>query len=150
MNLENQQLLFSLFHDGSILNIKKDSHNYTCRVDILYLAERIHPNFSYLNVRLVGVKEFILEKLEYSEVITDIDQMNKFDIEVLQAEIEGNGIKILCSCNHGEFSYLTVKADDIQVYDPDWNAIELAQLEQTARGYWEDFAKRGEQGGRSL
>ena len=144
MNLENQQLLFSLFHDGSILNIKKDSHNYTFRVDILYLAERIHPDFSYLNVRLVDVKEFILQKIEYNEVVTDIDQMNQFDIEVLQAEIEDDGIKIFCSYNRGDFSYLTIKADDIQVYDPEWNAIELAQLEQVTRGYWEDFAKRGE------
>ncbi len=144
MNLENQQLLFSLFHDGSILNIKKDNHNYTFKVDILYLAERIYPDFCYLNVRLVGVQEFVLEIVEFSKVITDIDQMNQFDIEVLQAEIEDDGIKILCSCDRGDFSYLTIKADDIQVYDPDWNAIELAQLEQIARGYWEDFAKRGE------
>ncbi len=45
LNLENQEMLFSIFHDGSIEEIRDSVDGIEFTVDIMNLAERIKPQF---------------------------------------------------------------------------------------------------------
>ncbi|RED53193.1 hypothetical protein DFP98_1509 [Cohnella phaseoli] len=45
LNLENQEMLFSIFHDGSIEEIRDSVNGIEFTVDIMNLAERIKPQF---------------------------------------------------------------------------------------------------------
>ncbi|NOV01176.1 hypothetical protein [Paenibacillus planticolens] len=143
MNLENQELLFSIFHDGGVGDIKSTADGIECTIDIIFLAERIKPHFRGIIIKLIYPAELYLEDVDTSEIIREFDELNEFDIEILKTHISEDKVKIFCSINGGQcFGYLYVKASEIYVYDSEWNLISLEGLKTICNHYWDDFSKR--------
>ncbi|ANE45864.1 hypothetical protein SY83_05590 [Paenibacillus swuensis] len=140
MKLEDQELLFSLFHDGSIRAIERHGNKITFSVDILYLAERINSSYEYFEIVLNDTLEFYFEDSESNEITTQPQGINKLELEILKTELIEEKIKIFCSANNGcLFGFLIINAKDIRVLDPKQNNINLKVLEVIAKNYWEEF-----------
>ncbi len=140
MNLENQEMLFSIFHDGSIEEIRDSVDGIEFTVDIMYLAERIKPQFRGIIVKLIYPAELFLEDVDTNEMLQDLKELNKLDIEILKTNISEDKVKVFCSVNGGQsFGYLNVKASEINIYDPERNPISLEDLKKICKNYWDDF-----------
>jgi len=64
-------------------------------------------------------------------------------LEILNAEISGDKIKVFCSANNGQsYGFLNVKTNEIQISDPEHTLIELSDLQTLCRDYWDDFGRR--------
>lgn len=143
LNLENQELLFSIFHDGGVEEIRENVDGIECTIDIMYLAERILPQFRGIIIKLIYPAELYLEYVDTSETIRDFKELNKLDIEILKADINEDKVKVFCSINGGQsFGYLNVKASEVYIYDPERNLISLEDLKTICNQYWDDFRKR--------
>ncbi|NOU96218.1 hypothetical protein GC093_23760 [Paenibacillus sp. LMG 31456] len=143
MNLENLELLFSIFHDGGVEDIRGTVDGIECTIDIMYLAELIKPQFRGIIVKLIYPAEMFLEDVDTSEIIRDFKELNKLDIEILKTHISEENVKVFCSINGGQsFGYLNVKASEIYIYDPERNPISLEGLKEICNHYWDDFSKR--------
>ncbi|MDD9269358.1 hypothetical protein ACFPES_20110 [Paenibacillus sp. GCM10023248] len=144
MNLENQEMLFSIFHDGGIEEIRDTFDGIEFTVDIMYLAERIKPQFRGFIVKLINPAELYLEDVDTNVIIKDFNELNKIDIEILKTDISEDKVKVFCSLSGGQsFGYLNVKASEINIYDPERNSISLEDLKTICKNYWDDFRQRG-------
>ncbi|CAN7498256.1 hypothetical protein LJR153_003465 [Paenibacillus sp. LjRoot153] len=140
MNLENQELLFSIFHDGGVEDIRDTVDGIECTIDIMYLAERIKPKFRGIIIKLIYPAELYIEYVDTSETIRHFKELNKLDIEILKAQVIEDTVKVFCSINGGKsFGYLNVKASEIYIYDPERNLISLEELKTICNQYWDDF-----------
>ncbi len=142
MKLNDQKLLFQLFHDGTINSIIKQKNDYTFTVDILYLAERINSQFRYFYIRLVGTTELYFEDHSLKQVITESNELQQLEFEILKVESEVDQLRVFCSVDEDTIGFLTIKTEDMIVYDQEWEILELVEVERIARGYWDDFEKR--------
>ncbi|RNB92505.1 hypothetical protein EDM56_02075 [Brevibacillus fluminis] len=143
MNLENQEMLFSIFHDGGIEDIKESVDGIEFTVDIMYLAERIKPQFRSIIIKLIYPAELYLEDVDTKEIIQDFKELNKLDIEILKTDISEDKVKIFCSVDGGQsFGYLNVKASEINIYDPERNPSSLEDLKIICKNYWDNFRHR--------
>ncbi|MFC3846185.1 hypothetical protein ACYEXS_32645 [Paenibacillus sp. MAH-36] len=143
MNLENQELLFSIFHDGGVEDIRNTVDGIECTIDIMYLAELIKPQFRGIIIKLIYPAELYLEDVDTSETIRDFKELNKLHIEILKAQVIEDKVKAFCSINEGQsFGYLNVKASEIYIYDPERNLISLEDLKTICNQYWDDFSNR--------
>ncbi|CAG7659232.1 hypothetical protein ACFQI7_37735 [Paenibacillus allorhizosphaerae] len=142
MNLENQELLFSIFHDGGLEDIRDTVDGIECTIDIMYLAELINPRCRGIIVKLIYPAELYLEDVDTSETIRDFKELNKLDIEILKAQVNEDKVKVFCSINGGQsFGYLNVKASEIYIYDPERNLVSLETLKTICNHYWDGFSK---------
>ncbi|MFD1885510.1 hypothetical protein [Paenibacillus wenxiniae] len=142
MKLADQQLLFQLFHDGTITKIKKEENDYTFSVDIVYLAARVHPQFRYFQIRLVGTTDFYFEDSDFKHVIKGFNEIQRLEFEVFSVESKADHLKIFCSSDEGDLGFFVIKTDHIIVYDQESRILELVEMERIAREYWKDFEKR--------
>lgn len=143
LKLEEQELLFSIFHDGSIYEIIVASDQLVFQVDIMYLAERISPNFRCFYIHIKRPLEFYFEESDSLKKIFDLEEINKLELEILKTEINKGVIKVFCSANNGNiFGFLHIKAVEIEIYDQLHKSIELERLRTIAQEYWDDFGKR--------
>jgi hypothetical protein len=93
LNLENQELLFSILHDGSVVDIRATVDGIECTVDIMYLAERIKPHFKCIIIKLYHPAELYLEDIDTNEIIRDYEKLIKIDTEILEANINEDRFK---------------------------------------------------------
>lgn len=143
MKLEEQELLFSIFHDGSIYGLMDASDQLVFQVDIMYLAERINPNFRCFYIHIIRPLEFYFEESDSLKKIFDIEEINKLELEILKTEINIGVIKVFCSANNGNiFGFLNIKAAEIEIYDQIHMSIELERLRSLAQEYWDEFGER--------
>lgn len=144
LNLEDQELLFSIFHDGGFEDIRDTGDGIEFTVDIMYLAERIKPQFTGIVVKLIHPAEVYLEDVDTNKIIRDFKELNQLDTEILKADVSEDKVKVFCSVNRGQsFGYLSVKAREVYIYDPERNPISLEKLTTICKSYWDDLRNRG-------
>jgi hypothetical protein len=142
MNLEDQELLFSIFHDGSIFDLSSNDKELFFSIDIMYLAERLNPTFRYFTVQILNPSEFYFEVSESKRVVNN-EEINNLGLEILKTEMTRGKIRVFCSANNGDtFGFLNIKTRDIQIFDQERKRLELKQLEVMAREYWDEFGRR--------
>lgn len=146
MNLEDQELLFSIFHDGSICELKDASDRLVFQVDIMYIAERINPDFHCFYIHVKKPLEFYFEEYDSLNKIFDLGEINKLELEILKTDINEGAIKVFCSAENGNiFGFLHIKADELEIYDQTNKNIELESFRLIAQKYWDDLEKRRKQ-----
>jgi hypothetical protein len=142
MILEDQVLLFSLLHDGSIENITATQNGVKFSVDIMYLAEKIEPGFKNILIELIELEEFYFEEADKHFTTFDLQELNHLDLEILKTEQHQNRIKIFCSAGHGTlFGFVNIKTSSIEISDPHCNKINLSKLQSVCKEYWDNFGK---------
>ena len=142
--------VFSIFHDGGIVDCKGDFTKLTLTIQCNYLAELINPNFEYFYVDLIGVirldfdpwmNPVELEKIEFNSH----DDFLKVDLEILSAEAKDDLVIITCNQHDTDLDYcggnLMISANDFNVLDHNKTTMTIEQLETVCRQYWDSTLK---------
>ncbi len=143
--------LFSLLHDGVIVDAAREGDELALRVEIRYLTMRIDPSFRHLMVRLRG-----MEALRFStwpkaptaspETWSDVRKIFSPPLEILEGKASGEGIALVCNQPAREAEHcggtLLLRADAAIVVDEAGTRYTLAALTTLADDYWRDWRAR--------
>ncbi|WP_169090843.1 hypothetical protein [Paenibacillus sp. PL91] len=140
MILEDQALLFSLLHDGTIEDITTIKNGVRFSVDIKYLAEKINPMFNHIVIQLIYLEDFYFKASDSNVITYDYQKHNSLNLEILKTDACGDRIKVFCSANQGNtLGFLNIKVKQIELYDSEGIRIELSKLESLCKEYWDDL-----------
>lgn len=151
--LENVRDIFSIFHDGTIVEWKKQGSNLELVVEIQYLAERVCKSYDTFSVVLHNIKDISFETWPHVKetspwVISDIHEIFKPELEILSAEIEGGLHKIVCNQHSTAFEYcggyLKFSCVVAVVKDPGGKEYSIEELDKICNEYWEAWANGNE------
>ncbi len=138
-NLEDQQLLFTLFHDGTLLDIVQQDKDYRMSIEIPYLAERINPHFELFRIRLIQPREIFYIDSESGKITEDPSEIGRMELEIWNTDLKEESIHIFCRNEEkNDFGYLVLAVEHIRIFDQAYNAVELSELKQIAQTYWNE------------
>jgi len=139
--------VFTMFHDGAICGYTGDSAKLTLKIECLYLAERINPEFDSFFVELLNVETlyFVTWHSEEnpSEKITGVQKIFEPELEIISAEIVGNIVEVHCRQDNKQFAYsggvLHLSCGVIKVLDQDGKEITMDSLISLCKQYWDNL-----------
>jgi hypothetical protein len=145
---EDLSEIFSIFHDGEIVNYASDGSDLELKVEIMYLAERVDPDYRSFQLRLHNVRDINFETWPKDSAaepakLFSIPQIFEPELEISGAEPEGDSIKIICNQSSPQCEYsggtLLLQADYALVTDEGGKEYSLEELRQICSGYWSDW-----------
>lgn len=142
--------VFSIFHDGSIVDCKGDSERLTLTIQCNYLAELIDTDYENFYVEL-----FEISKLDFEPWMNPPDLKKivfyshedylKTDLDILSAELKEGFVLIVCAQYDNRLNYaggtLMISAKDFQLYDHNGKTMTIGQLDSISQKYWKEFNK---------
>ncbi|WP_338398729.1 hypothetical protein [Persicobacter psychrovividus] len=149
--INNIRDVFSIFHDGGIIDCQGDLNKLILTIQCNYLAELINPDFENFYVDLICVN-----KLDFDPWMNPIDlkkiefksheEYLKVDLEILSSEIEDDYVLITCNQHDTDLDYcggnLIISANDFRLFDHNKNVMTIEELDLICRLYWDKFSKR--------
>ena len=148
---ENIRDIFSIFHDGDIVQWKIEGENLTLEVSIEYLASRINPDYSKFTVTLYGVDKIHFttwpSDLESSPVlISDTAKIFDSNLEILEGNIKRTLIEVICNHHSPKYEYcggeLYLIAESATVIDEGSQSYSIEDLDKLCSEYWEEWKNR--------
>ena len=131
--------IFNQLHDGTIDSITLDNLDALIRINIIYLAERINPEYSHLYIKLINC-ELLTFKPWGTNKNVEIENIDSLELEINKAEfVEG---QILISClGNGPIAggELVIKAMEFRIYDEAYNEITINDFNKVVKEYWNDL-----------
>lgn len=146
--LENIKIVFSLFHDGAIVDWSGDKNKLTLKINCSYLAQRIDKTFDDFYVDLVNVKKLELDPWTKpvelpARIKTEFVDIFKAELEIMGGEIENDLVVVTCLQLDHAFDYtggnLSVNCDAIKVYDQKKREITIEELRAISKAYWTEW-----------
>lgn len=148
--MNNIRDVFSIFHDGGIIDFTGDLNKLTLKIQCNYLAELISPKFENFYIELTDIK-----KLDFDPWMNPIDLTKrvfdnykdylKANLDIISAGVKDDDVLITCYQHNTDLDYcggnLTISANEVKVYDHDNNLITIEQLDSVCRLYWNKFGK---------
>ncbi|MDD2346531.1 MAG: hypothetical protein PHY85_10385 [Bacteroidales bacterium] len=139
--------IFSIFHDGGIVDCKGDFNKLTLTIQCNYLAELINPDFEnfYLDLTEINKLDFDpwmnpidLEKIDFDSH----EDYLKVDLEILSAEIKDDSIIVTCNQHDTDLDFcggiLMISAKNFNLYDHKMTPMTIDQLDLICRKYWDN------------
>lgn len=148
---ENVSDVFSIFHDGGIIECHYENGSLLMEVEIQYLAERINPAFRRFMFRLFDVKNLHFstwpsDLKSEPKVFREVATIFKTELEILEASFEEDQIKVVCNQHSPEFDYcggeLYLSATSAEVTDEAGKSYTIEELDTLCRGYWNEWANK--------
>lgn len=144
--------VFSILHDGVIVDCEGDLNKLTLTIQCNYLAELINPNFKNFHIDLIAIT-----KLNFVPWVNPIDlkaiqfksheEFLKVGLEIISAELKDGCVFVSCLQDNTDLDYsgghLMISAKDFNLYDHDKNTLTTDKLDSACRFYW-DLYRRGE------
>jgi len=143
--------LFSLFHDGVIVEASGEGHDLELRVRIAYLAERVAPGFTTFVVRIHGVEDlaFVTWPNEASagpQTLRRIAEIFVPPLDILSGDVVAGRIEVVCNQPASSALHcggtLAFGAQSADVIDHNGKHYSVAELAAIADAYWRDWADR--------
>ncbi|WP_215226681.1 hypothetical protein [Echinicola shivajiensis] len=143
--LNDIQDIFSIFHDGEIVDCKGDFNKLTLTIQCNYLAELINPDFEnfYLNLSEINKLDFDPWMNPIGLEKTDFDSYEdylKVDLKIISAEIKDDSIIETCNQHDADLDFcggnLMVSVKDFNLYDHNMTPMTIDQLALICRKYW--------------
>jgi hypothetical protein len=141
------ELVFSIFHDGTITNFSGNEDELVLTIDCQYLAKRIHPSFEHFFVKLVEIKILKLEIWNEisSEIKTTISAVFETEIGILHAKVENDSVMIFCEIlsanNKWKNGCMHISCGDLFIYDQKKCLLSIEELAKTGTEYWNEKGK---------
>lgn len=143
--------VFSIFHDGGIVDCKGDFHKLTLTIQCNYLAELINPDFENFYLDLIEINKLDfdpwmnpidLEKIDFDSY----EDYLKVNLEILSAEIKDNLVVVTCNQHNTDLDFcgghLMISANKIKLFDHNKTEMTIDQLDSVCRLYWDEKANR--------
>lgn len=137
-NVDEQIDIFNIFHDGTMISLNRIEDKLDIVVKIPFLAELLNPQFTFFRVQLVGCQEF--QYKAWGEDIapaTDLPFIKNLELGILSAKSNSEGLIVVSCWNKELGGELTIKTEDIVLYDQSNNVIDLSFLENLYNKYWD-------------
>jgi hypothetical protein len=143
--------LFSVFHDGEIVQHAAHGDDLQLRIRVTYLAMRIQPTFTFFDVDVVGVQnvEFTTWPDQEAEALRrmhSLDEIFTPRLQVLSGELEGALVRIVCNQPVARLGYsggdLRFNARGAIVRDEAGSEWSIDQLKSLAEAYWNEWERR--------
>lgn len=145
--------IFSIFHDGGIVDCRGDLQKLTLTIQCNHLAELINPDFEnfYLDLIELNKLDFYpwmnpieLEKIDFDSYKDYL----KVDLEILSAKIKDDLIIVTCNQHDTDLDFcggnLMISAKDFNLYDHKLTPMTIDQLDLISRNYWDNASKSPE------
>lgn len=146
---ENISNVFSIFHDGGIVNCHHENGSLLFEIEIQYLAERINPDFQKFMLRLNEVKNLYFSTWSNDlksepKVLRDTTTIFKSELEILEGNSEENLIQVVCLQHSPEFDYcggkLCFSSTSVEVTDETGKGYSIEELAALCKSYWDEWA----------
>jgi hypothetical protein len=140
MELDKIIDVFSINHDGTIVNIRKEKNDLNIDIDIQYLAQYFEKSFTIMKYK---IKDFL--KLEFIDCdnnkYENISEINKMELNIYEAELgEDGNIIINVWSDKIPYGKLFLWGNDIKIYDQNNSEIEYNKLIEICENYWDNFS----------
>jgi hypothetical protein len=146
--LENIRDVFSIFHDGIILNWNGNEELLKLKIDCEYLAKKIDKTFTSFIIELKNI-----EKIEFNpwmnpinlpqKTFTKIEDIFQAGLEILSADIENEIVKITCNQHNLNYEYcggtLLLNCKSLKVFDENKNELTINKINTICEEYWDEF-----------
>jgi hypothetical protein len=145
---ENLRDMFSIFHDGVIIRYEPVASNLDLDVEILYLAQRVNPEYRGFRVVLQNAREFSFTTWPNDQTAPPAKMESLPDIfapklDILGCDIENGALKVICNQSSPQWNYcggeLCLKADSATVTDPGGEEYSIEQLGRLSDEYWNEW-----------
>ena len=137
--------IFNMFHDGSIIAIKRQEDVLILTIEIEYIAELVNPQYKVFFVHLFDAKDVSLtawykSDSEQRKVFTELEEIAKLEPEILSAELVSKRVSISCDL-HKDFTYgeLTFNANSLTILDENNKEITQESFKELCESYWTNF-----------
>ncbi|MCV6637139.1 hypothetical protein [Candidatus Albibeggiatoa sp. nov. NOAA] len=156
-NLEDISDIFSIFHDGIIVENHFKNNILILSVEIEYLAERIHSTFTQFEVTLYGFNNVAFSTWPARpeakpEKLTNIQTILMSELLILESNlIKDNRIEVICFCNQpsDEYDYgggeLSFTVDSAEVKDEAGKFYTIDELDELCKSYWNRWEEQNDQ-----
>lgn len=151
LGADNIARLFSIFHDGKMLNARCGGKDAVIEVEIRYLAQRIGPGRTRFIVRFFDAENFSFDTWENepagaSKMLIGLDSIFQHELEILSSESVGDGIVVACNAPGANQNFcggeLRFQAKRAQVTDEMGVSWSLEQFAQLSHDYWSEWSQK--------
>jgi transcriptional regulator with XRE-family HTH domain len=149
--LEKLGDLFSILHDGAIVQATTDGPDLVLQVEITYLAARIQQGLTTFGVRLSNVEDLRFatwpnDPRATANVLCTVTEIFVPPLDILSGKVVAGRLEVACNQSSPESHYcggtLSFRAASAVVSDQNGKHHSLAQLRALAEGYWKDWSQR--------
>lgn len=147
---ENLRDMFSILHDGVIVRYDSVAPNLELNVEILYLAQRVSPEYRGFRVVLQNARELSFttwpsDLTSPPAQIKSIPDIFAPELDVLGCEIENGALKVTCNQSSPKWNYcggeLRLKADSATVTDAGGKEYSIEELGRLCDEYWNEWQR---------
>ncbi|MBP4143212.1 hypothetical protein J3S90_15510 [Flavobacterium sp. P4023] len=145
--LENIRDVFSIFHDGIILNWNGNEELLQLIIDCEYLAQKIDKSFTSFVIELKNI-----EKIEFNpwmnpinlpqKTFIKIEDIFQTGLEILSADIENEMVKITCNQHNLNYEYcggtLLLNCKSLKIFDENKNELTIDEINKICEEYWNE------------
>ena len=150
-NTEYVRDIFSILHDGTIVEWTGNKDFLTLKIGCQYLAEKLDPTFEYFFIDLIDISKLALVPwmnpitLE-QEYFVELKDVLQAELDILSAEIDNDSVKISCTQRDSNFHFcggaLYINCKGSKVYDQNKNEVAIDKLHQICNEYWDEFGRQ--------
>lgn len=139
MELKKIMNVFSINHDGKIVNIEEEMNDLNIDIELEYLAKYFDKTFSLIKYKIMNFKK--LEFIDCDNNKCDkISEIKNMKLNIYEAEIGKNkNIIIKVWSDKIPYGELYLWGTDIKIYDQNNCEIEYNKLDEICERYWDNF-----------
>lgn len=134
--------LFTILHDGSIVELVKVDSQINIKIEIDYLAKMIREDHDHIFLLIDNPKNMIF--IPWSDEqgsITTMEEISHLELEILGCDTENDKYIIHCHCDEKRHEYpggdLVLDFTEFIVKDQEGKTIGLQKLRTLANNYWQ-------------
>jgi hypothetical protein len=132
----------TLNHDGKIIEMKHKDNQLYIKIEIGYLAKIINKDYTVMNYKILGYSKLeFINCYENNKKYTNIDEIEKMKLEIINARKIRNNICINVVRNQSQEGKIYLWADDIIIYDQNNIEMDYNELHKICEKYWNNLQK---------
>ncbi|WP_235867383.1 hypothetical protein [Priestia abyssalis] len=124
MDKSVQAEVFNNFYSGKIRDVSETENGMILTID---MSEYNEPHSSFFRCELINCREFSL-KFSRMRVLTDLNQLRDYEIEMLDTQLTNGKLKVNCLVNKINKANLLIETETIKVYGELNREIPLLEL----------------------
>jgi hypothetical protein len=133
-----------LNHDGVITEIRHENNQLNMKIEISYLANMINEDYTIMKYKLLGYSKLeFINCEENNKKYTNIDEIEKMELTILDAKKIKKGICINVVTSNDKYGIIFLLADDIIIYDQNNIEMDYNELYEICKNYWNNLSKNG-------
>jgi hypothetical protein len=139
MELEKIMNVFSINHDGIIINLEEEINDLNIDIEIEYLAKYFDKTFSIIKYKIMDFKKIKFIDCDNNKY-DKISEIKNMELSIYKAEIGKNeNIIIKVWSDKIPYGELYLWGNDIKIYNQNNYEIEYSKLQEICEKYWHNF-----------